>query len=101
MRAQLRASRPAGITRGRSAIRRGYSICVPSNLGTLTSLEEFETAPFPYHGMVPASGRAFLHVGTERHLGQVNFGGQVLLDRMRAFNRGTLRPLPALRAMRR
>ncbi len=53
---------------------------VPSNFGTLTSLEDFETAPFPYHGMVPASGRPFLNVGTEGHWGHVNFRGQVLWE---------------------
>jgi len=53
---------------------------VPSNVDTLTSLEDFETAPFPYHGMVPASGRPFLNVGTEGHPGHVNFRGQVLWE---------------------
>ena len=53
---------------------------VPSNFGTMTGLEDFETAPFPYHGTVPASGRPFLNVGTEGHWGHVNFRGQVLWE---------------------
>jgi hypothetical protein len=53
---------------------------VPSNVGTLTSLEDFETAPFPYHGMVPALDQPFLSVGTEGHWGHVNFRGQVLWE---------------------
>jgi hypothetical protein len=53
---------------------------VPSNFGTLTSLEDFETAPFPYHGLVPASGRPFLNAGAEGHWGHVNFRGQVLWE---------------------
>jgi hypothetical protein len=53
---------------------------VSSNLGAMTGLEDFETAPFPYHGTVPASGRPFLNVGTEGHGGHVNFLGQVLWE---------------------
>ncbi len=53
---------------------------VPSNFGTMTGLEDFETAPFPYHGTVPASGRPFLNVGTDGHWGHVNFRGQVLWE---------------------
>ena len=46
----------------------------------MTGLDDFETAPFPYHGAVPASGRPFLNVGTEGHWGHVNFRGQVLWE---------------------
>jgi hypothetical protein len=53
---------------------------VPSSFGTLTSLEDFETAPFPYHGMTPASDRPFLNVGTDGHWGHVNFRGEVLWE---------------------
>jgi len=53
---------------------------VPSNFGTMTGFEDFETAPFPYHGMVPTSGRPFLNAGTEGHWGHVNFRGQVLWE---------------------
>jgi len=53
---------------------------VPANFGTLTSLEDFETAPFPYHGMMPASGHPFLNAGTDGHGGHVNFRGQVLWE---------------------
>ena len=51
---------------------------ISSAFGAFTSLEDFETAPFPYHGTDPASGRPFLNVGTAGHEGHVNFRGQVL-----------------------
>jgi len=38
---------------------------IPSNIGALTSLVHFETAPFPYHGTMPGSGRPFLNADTE------------------------------------
>ena len=53
---------------------------IPSDAGVLTSLVNFETAPFPYHGTVPDSGQPFLNVGTEGHLGHVNFRGNVLWE---------------------
>ncbi len=53
---------------------------IPSNAGALTSLVDFETAPFPYHGTVPASGQPFLNAGTEGHRGHVNFRGNVLWE---------------------
>jgi hypothetical protein len=46
----------------------------------LTSLVDFETAPFPYHGTMPGSGRPFLNAGTEGHWGHVNFRGDVLWE---------------------
>ena len=52
----------------------------PSNAGALTSLVDFETAPFPYHGTMPESGRPFLNAGTEGHRGHVNFRGHVLWE---------------------
>ena len=52
----------------------------PFNFGTMTGLEDFETAPFPYRGTVPASGRPFLNAGTEGHRGHVNFRGEVLSE---------------------
>jgi hypothetical protein len=36
---------------------------IPSNIGALTSLVDFETAPFPYHGTMPGSERPFLNAG--------------------------------------
>jgi hypothetical protein len=53
---------------------------IPSNAGALTSLVDFETAPFPYHGTMPGSGRPFLNAGTEGHWGHVNFRGDVLWE---------------------
>jgi hypothetical protein len=53
---------------------------IPSNIGALTSLVDFETAPFPYHGTMPESGRPFLNAGTESHRGHVNFRGDVLWE---------------------
>jgi hypothetical protein len=50
---------------------------MPSNIGATTSLVDFETAPFPYHGTVPGSDRAFLNAGEQGHRGHVNFRGHV------------------------
>jgi hypothetical protein len=53
---------------------------IPSNVGALTSLVDFETAPFPYHGSVPNSGQPFLNAGAEGHWGHINFRGDVLWE---------------------
>jgi hypothetical protein len=53
---------------------------LPPTFGTMTSFEDFETAPFPYHGVMPASGRPFLNAGAEGHWGHVNSRGQVLWE---------------------
>jgi hypothetical protein len=53
---------------------------IPSNVGALTSLVDFETAPFPYHGSMPKSGQPFLNAGAEGHWGHVNFRGNVLWE---------------------
>jgi hypothetical protein len=53
---------------------------IPSNVGALTSLVDFETAPFPYHGSMPNSGQPFLNAGAEGHWGHVNFRGDVLWE---------------------
>ena len=53
---------------------------ISSNTGALTSLVNFETAPFPYHGTVPDSGQPFLNAETEGHWGHVNFRGNVLWE---------------------
>jgi hypothetical protein len=51
-----------------------------STFDALTSLEDFETAPFPYHGMMPTSERPFLNAGTDGHRGHVSGRGQVLWE---------------------
>jgi hypothetical protein len=38
---------------------------------------DFETAPFPYHGIMPGSNRPFLNAGEEGHRGHANFRGHV------------------------
>jgi hypothetical protein len=53
---------------------------IPSNVGALTSLVDFETAPFPYHGAMPGSGRPFLSAGDESRRGHVAFRGGVLWE---------------------
>ena len=53
---------------------------IPSNVGALTRLMDFETAPFPYHGVVPGSGRPFLNAGDQNRRGHVTFRGQVLWE---------------------
>jgi hypothetical protein len=53
---------------------------VPVNIEAKTSLVDFETAPFPYHGNMPGSDRPFLNAGEEGHRGHVNFRGHVLWE---------------------
>jgi hypothetical protein len=52
----------------------------PSNMNAETSLVDFETAPFPYHGVIPGSNRQFLNAGEESHRGHTNFRGHVLWE---------------------
>jgi hypothetical protein len=53
---------------------------IPPNVGALTNLVDFQTAPFPYHGMIPGSGRPFLNAGEEGRRGHTNFRGHVLWE---------------------
>lgn len=43
-----------------------------------TALVEFETAPFPYSGNMPGSGKPFLDAGEAGRRGHTNFRGRVL-----------------------
>jgi hypothetical protein len=49
----------------------------PASIEAKTSLVDFETAPFPYHGDMPGSDHPFLNAGKEDHRGHVNFRGHV------------------------
>jgi hypothetical protein len=42
-----------------------------------TSLVDFQTAPFPYHGDMPGTDRPFLGSGDASHRGHTNFRGHV------------------------
>jgi len=53
---------------------------MPSRIGGATSLVDFETAPFPYHGMIPGLNRPFLNVNGQGRLGHANFRGHVLWE---------------------
>jgi hypothetical protein len=53
---------------------------IPPNVNALTSLVDFETAPFPYHGDMPGSGRPFLNAGDQNRRAHVNFRGQMLWE---------------------
>ena len=53
---------------------------IPSNVGASTRLVDFETAPFPYHGVVPGSGRPFLAAGDQNRRGHATFRGHVLWE---------------------
>jgi hypothetical protein len=53
---------------------------MPSRIGGVTSLVDFETAPFPYHGMIPGLNRPFLNVKGDGRLGHANFRGHVLWE---------------------
>jgi hypothetical protein len=50
------------------------------NIEAKTSLVDFETAPFPYHGAVPGSNRPFLDAGEPGRRGHVNFRGRMFLE---------------------
>jgi hypothetical protein len=50
------------------------------NIEAKTSLVDFETAPFPYHGMVPGSNRPFLDAGQPDARGHVNFRGRMFYE---------------------
>jgi hypothetical protein len=52
----------------------------PVNIEAKTTLADFETAPFPYHGMADGSGREFLNAGEQGHRGHVNFRGRVFWE---------------------
>jgi hypothetical protein len=52
---------------------------VPNFVGH-TTLVDFETAPFPYHGMIPGTDRPFLNAGTDGQRGHTNFRGHVLWE---------------------
>jgi hypothetical protein len=56
------------------------AVRVPTDLEAKTSLVDFETAPFPYHGTMPGSERPFLNAGEAGHRGHVNFRGRVLWE---------------------
>ncbi len=51
---------------------------LPANIEAKTSLVDFETAPFPYHGGLPGSNRPFLDA--DEHSGHVNFRGRVFYE---------------------
>jgi hypothetical protein len=53
---------------------------VPLNIEAKTSLVDFATAPFPYHGMVPGLNRPFLSGDAESDLHHVNFRGRVFWE---------------------
>jgi hypothetical protein len=56
------------------------AVRVPTDVEAKTSLVDFETAPFPYHGTMPGSERPFLNAGESGHRGHVNFRGRVLWE---------------------
>jgi hypothetical protein len=50
------------------------------NTGAETSLIDFESAPFPYHGLMPGTNRPFLNAGEDGRRGHINFRGNVLWE---------------------
>ena len=50
------------------------------NIEAKTSLVDFETAPFPYHGAVPGANKPFLDAGEPGQRGHVNFRGRMFLE---------------------
>jgi hypothetical protein len=53
---------------------------IPANIEAKTSLVDFATAPFPYHGMVPGLDRPFLSGDEQGDLHHVNFRGRVFWE---------------------
>jgi hypothetical protein len=53
---------------------------IPPNVGALTNLVDFQTAPFPYHGTMPGSGRPFLNAGEEGRRSHTSFRGHSLWE---------------------
>jgi hypothetical protein len=51
-----------------------------ANIQAKTSLVDFQTAPFPYHGTVPGANKAFLDAGEPGARGHVNFRGRMFLE---------------------
>ena len=85
--AEIKPRRPRGGARERcaancSALPAPSAVVrrVPANIEAKTSLVDFETAPFPYHGNMPGSDRPFLNAGEEGHRGHVNFHGHVFWE---------------------
>ncbi|MDE2283506.1 MAG: hypothetical protein KGK33_02700 [Hyphomicrobiales bacterium] len=48
--------------------------------GAVTTMVDFATAPFPYHGTMPGSDRPFLNVAENGRLGHTNFRGHILWE---------------------
>lgn len=61
---------------------------------TKTKLVEFETAPFPYHGTVPNTGRAFLDVNDGDRRGHRTSSGAVYWEDQTYKDRRTLLHIP-------
>jgi hypothetical protein len=61
---------------------------------TRTKLVEFENAPFPYHGTVPATGRPFLDVNEEGRHGHRTSHGTVYWEQPTYSDRRTLLHIP-------
>lgn len=61
---------------------------------TKTKLVEFQTAPFPYHGMVPNSGRPFLDVSEGDRRGHRTSSGTVYWEDETYKDRRTLLHIP-------
>ncbi|HUZ31308.1 MAG TPA: hypothetical protein VMV19_04265 [Xanthobacteraceae bacterium] len=50
------------------------------NTGAVTTMVDFATAPFPYHGAMPGSDRPFLNVAENGRLGHTNFRGHIFWE---------------------
>ncbi len=73
--ASLESDAPQGATY--RAATKAVPLHIRPNIGAETSLVDFETAPFPYHGLIPGSNRPFLNAGEDGHRGHSNFRGHV------------------------
>ncbi len=68
---------------------------LPANVETKTALVDFQTAPFPYHGVVPGTDHPFLDAGESGRRGHTNFRGRVLWESQTFADDHVLLSIPA------
>jgi hypothetical protein len=78
--AQTRAAEPAKATTPWRAEVKRVPKPLPVVANTITQLVEFEMAPFPYEGVVPATGKPFLDVTEEERRGHKGMRGQTFWE---------------------
>ena len=78
--AQSRVAEPAKATTPWRAEVKRVPKPLPVVANSITQLVEFEMAPFPYEGVVPATGKPFLDVTEEERRGHKGMRGQTFWE---------------------